>query len=181
MDNQGQDPIETPGSYRPDLPDWGVYLSWPEAGESWIHSEDVALAKHLVPSQRIFRRSAWDGSYYWLHYGELRLRVKPTMWVRVAQVDLDVGCQVEVLSRHGKNEAGIFRVGDILWEPHDGRVAFYLLRDNLPLKRSFSRQDLRPLHVRHNLRTGYFEHPAARFSVPDDVELLDVGDLFSDP
>jgi hypothetical protein len=172
---------ETPAaaSYRPALPDWGVYLRWPGNGEAWIHPQDIGLVRGLVPSRRVFRRSRWDGEFYHLHYGELRFRVRPSMWVRVPNIDLEVGQQVELLSSQQKNDPGIFRIAGILFVPARGEIEYALHGEELTLKRKFSRDDLRPLQVQHQLRAGFYEHPPATSNLPEDIELLDVGKLTS--
>ncbi len=166
-------------SYRPDLPDWGVYLRWPSDGDEWIHHQDVELVRRLIPSRRVFRRSAWDGEFYRLHYGESTFRVRPSMWVRVPDIDLEVGQQVELLSHHRQNDPGIFRIAGIFFVPTTGEIEYALQTDELTLKRRFNRTDLKPLEVKHTLRTGYYEHPPASSQIPDDVELLNVGRLTS--
>ena len=41
-------------------PKYGYYPRWPEDGDAWVHPEDAALAKALLPSPRVFRR---DGEF----------------------------------------------------------------------------------------------------------------------
>ena len=166
-------------SYRPALPDWGVYMRWPSDDEEWIHPQDLDVVRQLVPSRRVFRRAAWDGEFYLLHYGDLSFRVRPSMWVRVPDIDLEVGQQVELLSRHQKNDPGIYRIAGIFFVPTTGEVEYALQNDELTLKRKFCRTDLQPLRVKHQLREGYYEHPPVKSNIPDDVELLDVGRLTS--
>ncbi len=164
-------------SYRPELPDWGVYLTWPTEGQSWIHAADLGLALSVLPSRRVFHRTRWDRTFYQLHYGELSIRVRPTMWVRVESVDLQVGQQVELLSRDRTNDPGIFKIRDILFCPRKGVVEFALSQRGMTLPRMYSRDDLRPLNVVHNLRVGYFQHLPQKSRLPSDIELLDVGNL----
>ncbi len=166
-----------PSSFRPELPDWGVYLRWPTAGQSWIHTADLAAALKLIPSRRIFQRTRWDNTFYQLHYGAISIRVRPTMWVRVENLDLSVGQQVELLSHHGENEAGVFTISDMLFSPQKQQVEFYLRRRDMTLPKSFTRKDLRPLVVRYQLRTGYFQHQTPTARLPADLDLLNVGDL----
>lgn len=169
-----RDPI----SYRPELPDWGIYPRWPTKGEGWIHPQDIALVQRLIPSMRVFRRSRWDGTYYWLNYGKHVVRVAPTMWLRVPQtIDLEIGQAVEVLSRDGKNDPGIFRIADILFDSERQEIGYYLYRDQLRIDRRFERDDLKPLEVHHNLRVGYYQHLPQKSALPDDLDRLDVGDL----
>lgn len=173
---QNEQPIyET--SYRPELPDWGVYLTWPMEGHSWIHPADLSLALRLIPSQRVFHRTRWDKTFYQLHYGELSIRVRPTLWVRVEEVDLQVGQQVELLARQGANDPGIFTVCDILFCPRKQVIEFSLSQRGMTLPRKFSREDIRPLRVVQHLRSGYYQHPPQTSQFPPDLDLLNVGEL----
>ncbi len=173
--------ISDPISYRPELPDWGVYLRWPLDGETWISAEDIAVARQLIPSRRVFKRFHWDGEYYHLSYGDHLVRVRPSLWTRVDQLDLAVGQQVELLHRHGENDPGVFRVHEILLSTCHERFEFYLLRDELVIEKAFTRDDLRPIHVSHNLRAGFYEHELPKSSKDGNSERLDVGDLLGDP
>ncbi len=166
-----------PISYRPDLPDWGAYLRWPLDGDAWIHPEDLEAAQKLIPSHRVFRRSMWDGQYYWLHYGNVRLRVRPTMWYPVQPVDLEVGQQVELLSRNGENDAGIFRIREILFDPKRREIEFYLRLGELSISRAYSRSDLRLVHVRYQLRAGFFKHQPPKSLPTQDLNTLNVGNV----
>lgn len=167
-------------SYRPELPDWGVYLTWPTDGQNWIHAADLSLALKLIPSRRVFHRTRWDETFYQLHYGELSIRVRPTMWVRVDAVDLQVGEQVEVLSREGVNDPGIFTVRDVLYCSHKRVVEFALSQRGMTLPKMYSRDDLQPLKVVHKLRSGFFQHAPQQSRLPTDLELLNVGNLTSE-
>ena len=182
-ENRRIDPAESPisFSYRPRLPDWGVYLRPPECGEEWIHPEDRPVAQALIPSRRILKRRKWDGEHYHLHYGGHRLRVRPTLWLQVPPVDLEVNQMVELLARLGANDAGIYRIADILYVPEAATIEFHLRRDELVIERTFSRDDLRPLEVHYELRSGYYAHPVPASKPPADIELLDVGDLLGEP
>jgi hypothetical protein len=167
-------------SYRPELPDWGVYLTWPLPGHAWIHAADLSRALMLIPSRRIFHRTRWDNTFYQLHYGSISIRVRPTMWVRVPSLDLSVGQQVELLSRQGQNEGGIFWIHEMLFNPRSQQAEFFLQRRGMIIPKSFTRQDLQPIQVQHRLRAGYYQHQPQRAQLPPDLELLDVGDLTSD-
>jgi hypothetical protein len=167
-------------SYRPELPDWGVYLTWPAEGQSWIHPADLSNALRLIPSHKVFHRTRWDESFYQLHYGELTIRVRPTLWMRVAPVDLQVGQQVELLARNGANTPGIFTVRDILFCPCKQEIEYSLSQRGMTLQKMFSREDLRPLRVVHSLRNNFFQHQPQSSRFPPDLELLNVGELTVD-
>ncbi|MFN3191839.1 MAG: hypothetical protein ACE361_15110 [Aureliella sp.] len=167
-------------SYRPDMPDWGAFLRWPEDGEQWICDEDVEVVRQLVPSRRVWRRTDWQDGFYHLCYGETKVRVRPSMWTAAPAIDLEVGQQVEVLSKQGENDPGIFRIREILLTECLTACEYVLQRDEMPLEHVFQRNDLRPIHVRYELRSGYYEHQRPRAQQLESSELLDVGDLESD-
>lgn len=174
---QGATPAD---GYRPELPDHGVYLRWPANDNYWLHPEDVDQGLQWIPSRRVFRRERWDGEFYWLTYGKVTLRVRPSLWTVVRDVDLQVDEQVELLSRHGENDAGIYYIAEILYNPRFGMVEYFLRRDQLGIPQAFRREDLSPLHIDHQLRQGFYEHTEQTCDIPEDMELLDVGDLLDD-
>lgn len=164
-------------TYRPDLPDFGVYARWPAPGISWIHPHDVSTAVRLIPSQRVFERVRFDDSYYHLRYGSLRLRVRPSMWTRVPQLDARVGDQVELLSDFGRFDPGIATITDVFANYSHGGFEFVVRRGNMKLPHRLERDHFRVLTKRYCLRSGHFDHQPARFCPPADIELLDVGNL----
>ncbi len=141
---------------RPELPDFGVYQHWPEPGEGWIHPDDRSLVVSWIPGPKVFKRTAWDGEYYTLEYGATKFRVKPSLWLKVQPVDLEIGQQVEVLSRFGKNDPGIYRIVDILLSGTTRQIEFWVQHLDLTLPHPFSRDDLQPVHVTHHLRQSEF-------------------------
>lgn len=164
-------------AYRPELPDWGVYLRWPEDGNNWIHPDDITLAQSLIPSRSVFNRTKWDGEFYHLNYGEHRLRVRPSMWMPIEPVDLSIEQQVELLAQFGKHDPGIFRIEDILYDPEHRRTEFILRRGEIVLETPFTRQDMKPVFVHHHLRTGFYKHAEPKQADGFQSETLDVGDL----
>ncbi|GAB5403802.1 MAG: hypothetical protein Aurels2KO_20330 [Aureliella sp.] len=168
---------QTDVSLRPELPDWGVYLRWPEDGNEWIHPEDVTLATQLIPSRRVFKRTKWDSGFYHLLYGEHFLRVRPSMWTQVPGVDLELGQQVELLAQFGKHDPGVFRIEDILYDNEKHRIEFALNRGEIVLESLFSRSDIKPVFVKHHLRVGYYNHQPPKLSREAPTDSLDVGDL----
>ena len=163
--------------YRPSLPDWGAYLRWPANDTAWIHSEDLDTATELLPSNRVLKREKWDGEFYWLSYGDKKLRVRPSLWTRVPDIDLEVGEQVELLHRQGENDPGIFHIHEIMFCEVRNVLEFYLRRDELVLERAFLRIDLQPLIVKHDLRAGFYEHKQPKSASDGDSDMLDVGDI----
>ena len=169
--------METNFSYRPNLPDFGIYAHWPTPGYSWIHPHDVSVALRLIPSRRVFERSRFDGTYYHLRYGVQRLRVRPSSWTGVSAVDVRVGDCVELLSDFGRFEPGIATVKEVFASASGEKFEFVVRRGTMVLPTRFSREQFRLLTRRYRLRTGYFDHQLPKFIPPPDAELLDVGEL----
>ena len=105
-------------------PLYGVFLRWPEDGEDWIHPFDVGIARHLLPGNRVFRRDEFDGVYFQFHYGELKFRARPRIWLVVEHEGFDIGDQVEVKSIKGRNWPQIASIGQVVWEPHKKRIEY---------------------------------------------------------
>lgn len=152
----------------PDLktdPKYGFYPWWPEDGDAWVHPEDVAAARATIPSPRVFRRDGGRGAFVTLHYGELQLRVKPTMWQEVAWEGYEVGQWVEVLSRGQKNTPRTGVIREMEWEPRSRSMRYYIEEAGQPIPNAYAAEDLR--HVEPTLPLG---DPAAapRTVMPPD-------------
>ncbi len=144
------------------------------AGNRWIHPDDIQLAERLIPSRRVFCRADYDGLYYHLHYGDIVLRVQPTMWTAVGKIDVQVGDRVELLSQFGTKDPCIATVEDIHCDRAEGEVQYWLRKSEMTLPQAFVRSDFRLLTLRHHLRSGYYIHQPPRFFPPVDLELLKV-------
>jgi hypothetical protein len=153
----------------PDMPDCGAYLVWPCDGSAWIHPEDVELASRWIPSTRVLRRIRFDGEFYHLRYGEQSIRVRPTMWHRVADEGFDVGDQVEVLGRFLENDPCIGRIVEIRYDKSNQRVLYTVESRELPLPRSFLADDLKPLNRRVELRES--DSHSNTYQVPSSNEV----------
>ena len=140
------------------MPDFGVYLLWPEPGDDWYHPDDALTVAELIPSDRVLLRKRYDGTYYYLHYGQKLIRVRPTMWQNLPAIDLEIDQCVEILARHGKNEPGIGFITDIMFNSHNCKIDYYVRRGAMTSPAPFSREDLRPLEVKCQLRTGFYLH-----------------------
>jgi hypothetical protein len=128
-------------------PQHGVYLRWPLDGDDWIHPEDVEAVKRVIPSRRIFRREDIDMEYAMISYGDLKLRVRPTMWLEVEYDGYWVGDQVEVRSQLGRRDHMIATIRDIHWDPDSGRIQYFLQSGQRePLHTPFDVEDLQPVH-----------------------------------
>jgi hypothetical protein len=124
-------------------PKYGFYPWWPEDGDDWLHPEDVAAARELIPSPRVFRRDGQAGPFLVLHYGDVRLRVKHTLWQEVPGEGFEIGDWVEVLSRGQKNTPRTGTVREILWEPRSRAMRYQILENGQPIDKQYSNEDLR--------------------------------------
>ncbi len=124
-------------------PKYGYYPWWPEDGDDWVHPEDVAAAREIIPSPRVFRRDGERGEYVVLHYGDLHLRVKRTLWQEVEPEGFEVGDWVEVLSRgqHNTPRTGVIR--EMHWDPRSRSMRFQILDNDQPIPNFYAAEDLR--------------------------------------
>ncbi len=138
----------SPGIIWPELPDCGVYLTWPQAGVEWIHPEDIHLAEELIPSGRVFRRVSFDGTYYRLEYGDRVLRVKPTMWSKVHEEGFWIGDQVEIKGDFLTNEPSIAAITEARFDAATGMIAYTLIQRDMMLDKNLHADELRCLTKR---------------------------------
>jgi hypothetical protein len=124
-------------------PKYGFYPWWPEDGDDWIHPQDVASARSAIPSPRVFRRDGKRGEFVILRYGQLRLRVKRTMWQEVPWEGYDIGDWVEVLSRGQKNTPRTGVIREMEWEPRSRSMRFFIQEAGVPIPNAYSAADLR--------------------------------------
>lgn len=140
--------MEKPTQPWPDLkrPDkYGVYNWWPEEGVDWIHPYDLPKAKDHIPSNLVFRKSDHDEQYSLLSHGELKIRVKPTLWLPVKFEGLNVGDFVEVKSEFGKNEPMVAVIHQMTWDDHKQQIEYQLSKAGRLVPRVFACSSL--VHV----------------------------------
>ncbi len=129
-------------------PKYGHYPWWPEEGDAWIHPDDIALARTLIPSPRIWKREGNEGHYIVIHYGHLRLRLHRALWLEVEHEGFDLGDHVEILPHGMKNDAQVGTIREMHWEPHDGRIGYQILTaDQTPLETWFHTEDMKPIEA----------------------------------
>lgn len=124
-------------------PKWGYFPWWPEDGDAWVHPDDVSLARAMIPSQRVFRREGTTGEYVVMHYGDVRLRVRPTLWQEVPHEGFDLGDWVEVLSRGMRNEPRVGVIREMLWDERAGAMRYQIADAGQPIEHFYAREDLR--------------------------------------
>jgi hypothetical protein len=122
--------------------DYGVYLWWPEDGDTVFHPDDLKLALRLIPSRRVFRREKFLDGYVVLTYGSHRLRLQPILFLSVQSDGFDIGDQVQVLSRCGQNRPFIGRIAHMLWHVRAKRIEYLVRHVDRVVPRLFSAADL---------------------------------------
>jgi hypothetical protein len=140
-------------------PKYGFYPWWPEDGDDWLHPEDVDLARSLIPSPRVFRRDGQQDPFVVLHYGDLRLRVKRTLWQEVPPEGFEVGDWVEVLSRGQKNTPRTGVIREMHWEPRAHTLRYQIYEAGQPIAKTYSAEDLRHVEPRADREEVVVEPP----------------------
>jgi Family of unknown function (DUF6960) len=124
-------------------PKYGCFPWWPEDGDDWVHPDDVAMARQMIPSERVFRRDGTSGDYLLMHYGEVALRVRRTLWLEVPHEEFEVGDWVEVLSRGMRNTPRTGTIREMLWDEGAKELRYQILDDGQPIENLYTRADLR--------------------------------------
>ncbi|HVT28073.1 MAG TPA: hypothetical protein VHE81_08660 [Lacipirellulaceae bacterium] len=126
-------------------PKYGYYPWWPQDGNDWLHPDDVAIARAMIPSNRVFRRNGVDGEYLLMHYGSVTLRVRRTLWREVPHEGFEIGDWVEVLSRGMRNEPRTGIIREMFWDERDRATRYQISENNEPVEDLYAREDLRPV------------------------------------
>ena len=154
---------------------YGVYRWWPEDGADWIHPYDVPKAEDLIPSSRVLRRSDFDQQYSLLSYGDLSIRVRPTLWLPVPFEGFDVGDVVEVCSHLGKNEPFISRIEEMNWNEKANRIEYQLQRiGRSKPHRVYLASDLQQVETLHRPLRGseHVLHPLRQTLLAEDNSIV---------
>jgi hypothetical protein len=123
-------------------PKYGYFPWWPEDGDEWVHPGDVAAARAMIPSGRVFRRDGQVGEYLLMHYGDVTLRVRRTLWQEVEPEGFEIGDSVEVLSRGMLNEPRTGVVRDVLWDERSQAIRYRISVGSQPIDLLYAREDL---------------------------------------
>lgn len=126
-------------------PKYGYFPWWPVDGDDWIHSEDVAVARSHIPSPRVFRREAVEGDsqYLLLRYGDLQIRVLPTLWQELKWEGFDIGDMIEVRPQGMENQHCTGVITEIFWDDHAGGMRYEIDEADFPVGKQFSSDDLK--------------------------------------
>ena len=124
-------------------PKYGCFPWWPEDGNDWVHPEDVAQARSMIPSGRVFRRDGAAGEYLRMHYGDITLRVRRTLWQELTPEGFELGDWVEVLSRGMRNEPRTGIIREMLWDERADAIHYFISENDVPINECYTRDDLR--------------------------------------
>jgi hypothetical protein len=126
-------------------PKYGYYPWWPQDGNDWIHPGDVAIARAMIPSNRVFRRDGTDGEYLLMHYGGITLRLRHTLWQEVPHEGFEIGDWVEVLGRGMRNEPRTGVIREMLWDERERAIRYQISENGQPIEDLYAREDLQPV------------------------------------
>ncbi len=125
---------------------YGVYPWWPEDGEDWIHPEDREIVRTLLPGPRVFRREPkMRGRLYELSYGDVKFRVRPTLWLTVPGEGFEVGDRVEIKSMLGENPPDVAVIQEMFWSSREKVIHYLVELHEMVNERRFRAKDLRPV------------------------------------
>lgn len=126
-------------------PKHGHFPWWPEDGDGWVHPEDVAAARARIPGPRVWHRDGeTSAGFVVMQYGEVRIRVRRTLWITVEWEGYDLGDLVEVRPRGMTNEPHTGAIREMHWDAHAARLQYQLtLADGTLLERWFRSEDLK--------------------------------------
>ncbi|MEM0924582.1 MAG: hypothetical protein AAGJ83_00960 [Planctomycetota bacterium] len=138
----------------PQLPDYGCFIRWPENGQSFMHPDDVPIANQLIPSPRVLKRTAFDGTYYHYEYGQLRFRLRPTMWRRLRTDGIDIADQVETIGLGLERDRFVADVWGMYFVERKGCILYRLKRAGRVVPRLYPADQLRVLNQKASIRKG---------------------------
>ena len=124
-------------------PKYGCFPWWPEDGDAWVHPEDVAIARSMIPSDRVFRRESTSGTFLVLHYGEMQFRARPTLWLEVEPEGFEIGDWVEVLPRGMQNAPRTGTIREVLWDEGAKSLRYQITENGQPIPDRYTREDLK--------------------------------------
>ena len=111
-------------------PVYGVIAQWPDQPPpDWVHPDDLPIARRLIPSFRILKRTyVPDSEYYRYAYGEDGFRARGIMWLVIAHEGLDIGDRIEVGSQMGQSWPILGEVVEVEWNKIEQRIEYQIRR-----------------------------------------------------
>ncbi len=129
---------------------YGVCLWWSDQVPSWIHPEDIEIAKRLVPGGRIFRKEECvncddrELGYSFMWYGDEGFRALPAIWLEIRHEGFELNDFVEIKSGFGKRFRGIGTIRDIVWDRHRRKIEYLLTINGQKIDRTFHADEIQP-------------------------------------
>ncbi len=148
----------------PVLPDFGCFPRWPENGRSFIHPDDVPLVTRCLPSERVFKRELFDGTYYHYRYGNVRFRLQPCMWLKIDHEGLDIGDLVETIGIGMQRELFVAEIWGMHYIRRKGRILYRLRRGQAKIPRLYASHQMKLLTDKSSVREGDVQHPVPRWN-----------------
>src|SRR4029079_13926999 len=133
--------MTTPPPLKTD-PKYGCFLRWPQDGNDWLHADDVALARTLIPSDRVFCRDGTEGDFHRFYYGDITFRARPVLWQEVQHEGLNIGDWIEVLSRGMRNEPRTGVIREMLWDQRERAIRYQIMENDVTIADLYAREDL---------------------------------------
>ncbi|MEM9644846.1 MAG: hypothetical protein AAF989_07620 [Planctomycetota bacterium] len=155
------------------FPEYGIFPRWPEDGQSFVHPSDVAIVRRCIPSERVFRRDSFDGTYYQYQYGTTRFRLRPCMWLKVSIDGIDVGDQVETIGQGLERELFVATVWGMHFVRRKGRIVYRLRRGNQLVPNLYTAEHLRLITNKKTIREGFTQHPSPTWDGSGETTPLD--------
>jgi hypothetical protein len=138
----------------PQLPDYGCFLRWPENGQAFIHPEDVATVTRLIPSPRVIKRRAFDGTFYHFQYGKLHFRLRPAMWLPIRSEGIEIGDRVETTGMGLERERFVAEVWGMYYVQRKGCILYRLRRAQQVVPKLYPLDQLKLLTDKSTVRPG---------------------------
>ena len=159
---------------QPPLPVYGCFPRWPEDGQDFIHPEDRVIVSRRIPSERVFRRDAFDGTYYHYRYGAVRFRLRPCLWLAVESDGIDIGDSVETVGVGMERELFVAEVYGMYFVRRKGCILYRLRRGETTIPNLYHRDSMRLLTEKTHLRPGQIDHPMPKSEgrgerIPGDI------------
>lgn len=152
----------------PILPDYGCIHRWPQDGQAFIHPDDVPIATRCFPSERVFRRDRFDGTYYHYSYGKIRFRLRPSMWLKVDSDGIDIGDAIETTGLSLERELFVAQVWGMYYIRRKGCILYRLRRGDSTVPQLYPASHLRLLTDKAVVREGEIPHPEPKWSGQGD-------------
>ena len=127
----------------PQLPDYGCLARWPEDGVDFAFPADLSQIQQLFPSQRVFRRESFDGSYYQCRYGDIHFRLRPCLWQPIRYEGIDIGDEVETTGVGMARELCVAVIEEMFFSPRERLIVYQLSRAGMTLPNVFLQSQLR--------------------------------------